>query len=458
MISKNTLAYHSRFATSIIRKTFAFVALWLLNASTVKAQPIPCPPNIDFETGTPYLWTMFIGSTTTTLNTYNPIWQLPGGPPVPGRHTITSGSGTDPYGNFPVVAPGGGTYSIKLGDNGTGANCERARYFIHVPNSANNYSFTYKFAIVLENPAGHGPTEQPRFSIRAYDSVTLDTIPCTGKNYVGSATQPIPGFDTSAQNGPGGSLVTFLPWTSGSINLSGQSGKTIIVDVENFDCALSGHMGYGYFDIISCGTFNAVIASCSLNGCGLTLSAPPGYQNYQWYTSNWTPVAVGQIVPCITPPNPASFFYVVLTPFAGAGCADTLHTNLVADINLQISSDTVCYKGGVPVQLNANIGGGIPPLNIQWTGPDLSCYDCTDPISSTSGNPIYTVKVTDSNGCFRSDTIGFIESNFTMDAGDSFVTCIGTPVQLTASVQPGSGNFAYNWSPNTGLSNPNALS
>src|SRR5690606_31422758 len=184
----------------------------------------------------------------------------------------------------------------------------------------------------------------------------------------------------------------------------------------------------------------------------------PGYQNYQWYTSNWTPVpnGVGQIVPCVKPPSPADFFYVVLTPFQGVGCADTLQTNVVADIDLEITSDTVCYKGGVPVQLNASIGGGIQPLTIAWTGPDLSCYDCTDPVASTFGNPFYTVTVTDSNGCYRSDTIGFIESNYSMDAGDSFVTCVGTPVQLNAWVQPATGNYNFTWtSAGGGLNNPN---
>jgi gliding motility-associated-like protein len=214
--------------------------------------------------------------------------------------------------------------------------------------------------------------------------------------------------------------------------------------------------------MISCGTYNAVIAACALSGGGLTLAAPPGYQSYTWYNANWTPVAsptgnVGQILPNVTPPNPASFFYVVLVPFSGPQCADTLQTNLVADITLQLTSDTVCYKGGTPVQLNTTIGGGIPPLSIQWTGPGLSCYNCTNPISTTNGNPVYTVKVTDSNGCYRADTIEFIESNFTMDAGDSFVTCIGTPVQLNAWVSPGTGNYTYNWTPNAGLSNPNAL-
>jgi len=420
-------------------------AFWLLNISTIKAQPIPCPPNLDFETGTFALWTLYTGTYPGT----NGVWNAPG-PAQPNIHEITSGSGVDPYGSFPVVAPGGGTYSLKLGNDVNGADCERARYYIRVPNNANNYSFIYKYAVVFEDPQ-HGANDQPKFLIRAYDSATGVLVPCSDQLFVAGSN--IPGFSTS----PLGNQVRYKPWSSGSVNLSGQAGKTIIVDFETYDCALGGHFGYGYVDMISCGTYNAVIAACNLTAGGITLAAPPGYMTYQWFTSNWTPVPGGQIVPNVPAPNPASFFYVVLTPFSGPACADTLVTNLVADITLNVTSDTLCYKGGTPVQINTTIGGGIPPLNIVWTGPDLSCYNCTNPISTTTGNPLYTVTVTDSNGCFRKDTIEFLESNFTIGAGDSFITCIGTPVQLNAWVSPGTGNYTYTWTPNTGLSNGNAL-
>ncbi|HRO42131.1 MAG TPA: gliding motility-associated C-terminal domain-containing protein [Flavipsychrobacter sp.] len=434
---------------SVTKKVLAVAAFWLLNISTVKAQPIPCPPNLDFETGTFFLWTIYEGTYNGWPNTnWGPVPVIPN----PTRHQITSGAGLDPYGSFPEVAPGGGTYSLKLGNDQVGAQTDRARYYIHVPNNANNYSFVYKYAVVFEDP-GHSVAQQPRFMIRAYDSATGIEVPCSDQLFIAGGN--IPGFSTS----PIGNAVRFKPWSSGSVNLSGQAGKTIIVDFETYDCSPTGHFGYGYVDMISCGTYNAVVAACNLTAGGITLAGPPGYMTYQWYTSNWTPVAGGssQIVPNVAAPNPASYFYLVLIPYSGPLCADTLQTNLVADITLQVTSDTLCYKGGTPVQITTNIGGGIPPLNIQWTGPDLSCYDCVNPISTTTGNPFYTVTVTDSNGCFRKDTIEFIESNFTMDAGDSFVTCIGTPVQLNAWVSPGTGNYTYTWTPNTGLNNANAL-
>jgi gliding motility-associated-like protein len=441
----------------VLKKAVLFLAFFMLQHTILKAQPIPCPPNIDYETGTFLNWLLFNGSCSGGSN--NAAWIGPAAP-VATEHTIMSGNAQDLYGNgsnFPVVAPGGGTYSLKLNNKETGARCDRARYFIHIPNNQDNYSFIYKYAVVLENPAGHSYYEQPSFQIHVYDSVTLDTVPCSARNYVADPALLGLGFLTSNQLGTGGSTVYYLPWATGSINLSGQGGHTIVVDFEAYDCALSGHMGYAYVDVVSCGTYNAVLAACNLAGSGVTLSAPPGYQTYTWYNSSWTQVVgTGQIVN--TPaPYPCDSFNVVLVPFQGVGCPDTLHTGKMCDIQVDASPDTICYKSGVPVQLNATVQGGLPPVYTVWSGNGLSCDTCLNHIAAPFGNHTYIVKTSDSNGCWRADTLSFIESNFDINAGDSFITCIGTPVTLTASVTPATGNYTYTWTPNSGLSNANAL-
>ncbi|MEO7082456.1 MAG: hypothetical protein ABIY71_13055, partial [Flavobacteriales bacterium] len=87
---------------------------------------------------------------------------------VAGRHTIMSGPGTDPNtdGAIPVVAPGGGAYSARLGNRNTDAEAERLSYTINV--DASNALFVYRYAVVLEDPS-HDPSEQPRFEIRMFD-------------------------------------------------------------------------------------------------------------------------------------------------------------------------------------------------------------------------------------------------------------------------------------------------
>ena len=80
-----------------------------------------CPTNIDFESGNFSNWTLYTGSCC-------PISTPTNSGAVTNRHTITSGTGVDPYGGFPIVAPSGGNYSLKLGNNSIGAQAERATY------------------------------------------------------------------------------------------------------------------------------------------------------------------------------------------------------------------------------------------------------------------------------------------------------------------------------------------
>lgn len=55
-----------------------------------------------------------------------------------------TGNGTDAYGGFPVVSPGSGNYSLKLGNSNTGAEAERARYYIKVPPGSGKQLLIYR--------------------------------------------------------------------------------------------------------------------------------------------------------------------------------------------------------------------------------------------------------------------------------------------------------------------------
>lgn len=114
-------------------------------------------PNLGFEQGDFSHWEGGIGFCC-------PI-NVGGSIIIPERQTIMSGSGTDPYTDdaISVVAPGGGSYSVRLGNPLTGAEAERLSYVMQV--DASNALFVYRYAVVLEDPF-HDPEEQPRFEIR----------------------------------------------------------------------------------------------------------------------------------------------------------------------------------------------------------------------------------------------------------------------------------------------------
>jgi len=435
-----------------LRLALSVVAFILLLPLTSFGQAVTCPQNIDFSFGNLNNWYCWTGTSTTGTTT--PLFSSPVySGPVTGRHAITSGAGVDPYGGFSVTAPAGGLFSAQLGNNVNGAEAERMQYYVRVPVGFNNYSFAYKYAVVFEDP-GHNPPEQPAFMIVAYDSATGNPIPCATITYIAGAG--LPGFSTSPSN----SGVLYLPWTNGTLNLSGQGGKTIIVEVTSYDCTLGGHFGYGYFDIVSCGQFAAAITYCNLSAGYVTLSAPSGYKTYKWFkgpTVSGAPISTAQSWNAPIPTT-CTYYICVLDPYNSNGCPDTIRTRQICDFKVNATPDTTCNTLGKPIQLGVTATGGLGGFTYLWlANPTLSCTSCTGPIASPTGSGYYVVTVSDSVGCFRQDTVIIQNPSFNINLGPDQTTCLGTPITIRPTLTPPGAGYVFKWTPTTKLSNSTIL-
>lgn len=374
---------------------YTFSLILLLFLSIQSYSQVGCEPNVDFEQGNFTNWLLYSG-------TCCPI-SVSASTAIPGRHNITSGTTVDPYGGFPVVDPLNGVYSLRLGNDLIGAEAEAARYYLHVPTGSNNYSLIFRYAVVFEDP-GHNSSDQPRFEVRAFDSVTGSAISCAQYKYVASSI--LPGFK---QSGIAPSPY-YKEWTSASVDLSSMNGKTVAIEFANGDCALGGHFGYAYVDV-NCGLFQTYGVDC-LNGNLTSLSGPPGYQTYQWWNAGFTQFyGNGQSIQIATP-STTTTFAVVVTPFPGFGCNDTLFTTRKgADVTVNAGKDTtICViTGSKTVQLNAIGKSSISSPTYTWTPTTgLSCTTCSNPLATVSTTTNYVVTVTDSSKCTRSDTVAVI--------------------------------------------------
>jgi gliding motility-associated-like protein len=90
--------------------------------------------------------------------------------------------------------------------------------------------------------------------------------------------------------------------------------------------------------------------------------------------------------------------------------------------------------------------------------PTLSALNIPNPIASPTGSGYYVVSVTDSIGCFRSDTVVIQNPAFNISLGPDITTCIGTPVTIRPTLTPPSPGYVFKWSPGTGLNNTTILS
>jgi gliding motility-associated-like protein len=392
---------------------------------------LACPTNVDLELGNLTSWNFFIGTNAGTGS----LGTMTATAPLSGRHSLTSGGGTDLYGHFPIVAPGGGNYSLKIGNRSTGADIDQARYVLTVPTGINNYSLIYRYAVVFEDPQ-HTTAQQPFFQVRVYNQATGAVINCGSFTYV--AQSGIPGFLSTAAN----ASLYYKPWSTASLNLSGQAGNTVVIEFTASDCAQGAHFGYGYVDM-SCGLFAITNNNCS-SSATTPLSAPAGFQSYTWYNSNYSAVVgSGQSITIATPASSTNY-HVVLTPYPGFGCADTLTTSVnITSLGVSAGPDTtVCNSASVTLQASANGTGA--PFAYSWSpAAGLSCTTCASPAASPAATTDYVLTVTDANGCIKKDTVK-VAARMVVTASAQSNPCSGAG-SVTATAGSGTPPYTYAW-------------
>ncbi|TAF51584.1 MAG: hypothetical protein EAZ62_06530, partial [Sphingobacteriia bacterium] len=275
-----------------------------------------CAPNIDFEAGSFQGWNCDSGRARNTGNFMIPTT------PVVTKHTMIKGDSKvlDPYGEFPLKSPDGSSYFIKLGNENVGAEAEGLNYTFVIPSHLNSYSITYWYAVVFQNPA-HSPPEQPKFNIKVTDITELSEVSCASFEYVVNAA--LPGFNRSKQS----ATILYKAWTPVTVKLDNKAGHLIKIEFTTNDCTLGGHFGYAYVDIeTECGSTLRGAGYCS-DATDITLKAPLGFQGYTWYNGDFSQILGNQTELNLTPlPAPGTKFAVVVEPYPGYGCRDTLVT------------------------------------------------------------------------------------------------------------------------------------
>jgi gliding motility-associated-like protein len=403
------------------------------NAHLLNAANIACPPNIDFENGNFSNWQTNVG-TTYSLNSTN-ILNLPAGTWLINTNTANRQvlkdrnsvpPGTDFYGGFPVNPPGGGgRYSLKLGNDEDVGTCggnpcpdsraEGVRYLVNVPSGtlASNYSITFSYAVVLENPLAavnlHKDYEQPRFKVTMYDPLSGDTISCANFTFVASG--PLPGFDTSTLKKNTDAIIKYKNWSSVYVNLSRYAGRTLNLEFTTGDCTRGGHFGYAYVDVMECGIGATSLYKCSPGNT--TLTGPPGFQNYQWYDSSFTNMlGTTQVVSLNPNPAPGTKYWVIATPYSNTGCPvcdcrDTVgvEVNVVYPVADAGPSKEICPNTSVQIGMPASTG-----YSYQWSPvTNLSNPLVAAPLSNVNASTQYVLKVTDvTTGCSANDTMDVV--------------------------------------------------
>jgi PKD repeat protein len=379
--------------------------------------------NADFESGTFSGWQ---GRTGTCC----PI-NLPNAGIVGGRHTITSGTATDPRtcNQVPVVSPNGGNFSARLGNPNRGSRAESLSYTYTVTPSST--LFTYQYAVVFEDP-GHNDPDQPRFETAVIANGQI--IPCT--YYMVTAASNLPGFQTCPgldwQGNP--INIAYRNWSTVGVDLTPYIGQSITLTFSTGDCALGAHYGYAYIDAIGCQPMELEVQYC-VGDTAAVLSAPPGFSSYQWST--------GETSQSITvDPSIVSQASCVLTSFSG--CVATLTTNILpADPQMSLTTTDPC-EGSQPVLTNLTTSVHSPIVSWSWNFGDGTTSNLQNPQHSYASPGTYAVSLTAVTELGCTDTVIdtlTIHPNPTVSVNSPQI-CPGESAVLIAS-----GALSYTWTP-----------
>ncbi|PKR79477.1 hypothetical protein CW751_14925, partial [Brumimicrobium salinarum] len=269
--------------------------------------------NSDFETGTFDDWILAYASSGGAggIGLGSDIGPMNG---TIGNHAIMGpGAGNDgPSGNnLPRVYPGGGIYSMRIGDQGTGYNASRATYTFTVTPATE--LFLYHFAVVMEDP-GHSASQQPFMEVKL--EIAGNNEACG--EYYQAASGSAPGYLSN-----GG--VRYKPWETVSIALTPYMGQVATVTMTTADCAQSGHFGYAYVDAecMAMPNLNNAILNCT--NPTLTLEGPPGATNYVWTGPGIVGSSTTQSITVDAP----GVYEVEVIPVQGPSCSYFLQTTVI---------------------------------------------------------------------------------------------------------------------------------
>jgi photosystem II stability/assembly factor-like uncharacterized protein len=302
--------------------------------------------------------------------------------------------------------------------------------------------------IVTYSDTTNGCQDSDTIHVFAADQIIETVYNCNSSPLVLSANSGASSYYWS----PGGSLQQFFTVNSPGLYFCQETHAngcfishyfTVVDSCSPPPCNTAVYAGT---DIFSCGNPPSTI---SLNSTG------NNFNQVSWSPTTYLSNANSMVATFNTPAGVAvSMDYVVTYNDTTNGCtdSDTIHVQVAALIN-----QTIYNCNNSPVVLSANSGA----LSYNWfpTNGNNQALTVTAPGS-------YYCQENNGNGCVLTHSFYVVDScnsvpcSYSVNAGPSVFYCAGSVSNVptfSASVTPSSVNYTYQWSPSTGLSDPNIL-
>ena len=147
---------------------------------------------------------------------------------------------------------------------------------------------------------------------------------------------------------------------------------------------------------------------------------------------------------------------MTVTDALGQVDSDSVAVTVVPPVVADAGADKVIRAGDSTV-LDGSAGGGLGPYSYDWLPTaGLDNPNIAGPTASPAATTTYTLTVTDDLGQVDTDQVTVtVAGPVIAEAGADAVIVVGSSTTLQGSASGGYPPFSYQWSPTSGLDNPN---
>ncbi|CAN5470121.1 hypothetical protein BH10BAC2_BH10BAC2_23890 [soil metagenome] len=255
-----------------------------------------------------------------------------------------------------------------------------------------------------------------------------------------------PIFDTAFCAGDSLLLTTSLPagsyaWSNGSTDsaIAVNTPGTYWVQSDYYGCIVRDSVNT-FQNALPLVYLGADTSICNTDSLLLNAGNPGAV--YLWQN--------GSALQTLNAPDPG-LYHVQVKDLNGCIGKDSITVNIYASIQVQLTNDTtICVGSTLTLSANANNA-----QTFTWSpSGTLSNAGINNPIASPVDTTLYTVNVSDINGCKASDSVLVNVAPLpTVAILADTVICAGDSTQLSTDA---TNALSYLWSPSAGLSNSNS--
>jgi len=187
------------------------------------------------------------------------------------------------------------------------------------------------------------------------------------------------------------------------------------------------------------------------------LEAPGGFGTYQWYTADLsTQLDGGQVINISPPPPDGTKYAIVLTPFFGLGCTDTLYTTVSKNdadfVFTTKDSLTACAGGAVDLTAAPVTAGSSNDLTLTYSTDRFGLSYVYRPNDITTSGTYY-IKAVSKKGCTNILPVRVIIGNPQLTVTNPDPVIFPATVDLSKTFTH-DGNYSYSYFSDNETSDP----